>query len=62
MGALEGETVEGLGVHRLLFEAKKDAVGSQLAELEGELVEYEGLKSGGIEFGAGEEGGGGFGG
>ena len=51
MGELEGETAVGLGVHRLLFEAKKDAVRSQLADLEEELGGYEGLKSGGIEFG-----------
>ena len=47
---LEGETAEGLGVHPLLFKARKDAVRSQLADLEDELREYEGLKSGGFEI------------
>ena len=47
---LEGETAEGLGVHPLLFKARKDAVRSQLVDLEDELREYEGLKSGGFEF------------
>ena len=42
MGELEGESAEGLGLHPLLFKAKKDAVRNQLAELEGELGEYEG--------------------
>ena len=62
MGELEGETAEGLGVHRLLFKAKKDAVGSQLAELEGELGEYEGLVRGDFEFGTGSGCDRGFGG
>ena len=48
---LEGETADGLGVHPLLFKAKKDAVRSQLTDLEEELREYEGLKSGDFEFG-----------
>ena len=34
---LKGETAEGLGMHPLLFKAKRDAVRSQLAELEGEV-------------------------
>ena len=33
---LEGETADGLGLHPL-FKAKKDAVRSQLVDLEGEL-------------------------
>ncbi len=48
---LEGETAEGLGVHPLLFKARKDAVRSQLADLEEELREYERLKYGDFEFG-----------
>ena len=40
---LEGASAVGLGVHRLLFEAKKNAVRSQLADLEGQLGVYEGL-------------------
>ena len=48
---LEGETAEGLGMHPLLFKAKKDAVRSQLADLEEELQDYERLKSGDFEFG-----------
>ncbi len=48
---LEGETAEDVGVHPLLFKAKKDAVRSQLADLEEELQDYERLKSGDFEFG-----------
>ena len=48
---LEGETADGLGLHPLLFEAKKDAVRSQLTDLEEELRDYEGLRSGDFEFG-----------
>ena len=45
---LEGASAEGLGLHPLLFKAKKDAVRSQLADLEGELGEYEGVELGGF--------------
>ena len=48
---LEGETAEGLEMHPLLFKARKDAVRSQLADLEDELRDYERLKSGDFEFG-----------
>ena len=51
MRELQSETAEGLGEQPLLFKAKKDAVRSQLADLEEELREYEGLKSGDFEFG-----------
>ena len=47
---LEGATAEGLGLHPLLFKAKKDAVRSQLSDLEEELRDYEVLRSGGFEF------------
>ena len=39
---LEGEVMEGLGLHLLLFKAREDAVRSQLVDLEGELRDYEG--------------------
>ena len=48
---LEGETAEDLGLHPLLFKAKKDAIRSQLVDLEKELRDYEVLKSGDFEFG-----------
>ena len=48
---LEGNTAEELGLHPLLFKAKKDAVRSQLADLDEELWDYDGLKSGDFEFG-----------
>ena len=48
---LEGNTAEELGLHPLLFKAKKDAVRSQLADLEEELRDYDVLKSGDFEFG-----------
>ena len=48
---LEHNTAEELGLHPLLFKAKKDAVRSQLADLEEELRDYEVLKSGDFEFG-----------
>ena len=48
---LEGNTAEELGLHPLLFKAKKDAVRSQLADLEEELRDYNVLKSGDFEFG-----------
>ena len=48
---LEGQTAEDEGVHPLLLKAKLDAVRSQLADLEGELRDYERLKSGDFEFG-----------
>ena len=48
---LDGETAEGLGLHPLLFKAKKDAVRSQLSDLEEELRDYVRLKSGEFEFG-----------
>ena len=37
---LEGETEEELGLHPLLLKAKRDAVRSQLADLEEELGDY----------------------
>ncbi len=52
LGELERETAESLGLHPLLFKAKKDAAKSQLADLEEELQDYERLKSGDFEFGA----------
>ena len=48
---LEGNTAEELGLHPLLFKAKKDAVRSLLADLEEELRDYDVLKSGDFEFG-----------
>ena len=47
---LEHNTAEELELHPLLFKAKKDAVRSQLADLEEELRDYEVLKSGDFEF------------
>lgn len=48
---LEGETAEELGLHPRLLKARRDAVRSQLADLEEELEDYERLKSGEFEFG-----------
>ena len=48
---LEGETAKELGLHPLLLKARRDAVRSQLADLEEELGDYERLKSGEFEFG-----------
>ena len=48
---LEGETAEVLGLHPRLLKARRDAVRSQLADLEEELGDYERLKSGEFEFG-----------
>ena len=48
---LEGQTAEDEGVHPLLLKSKRDAVRSQLVDLEGELRDYERLKSGDFEFG-----------
>ena len=48
---LEGNTAEELGLHPLLFKAKKDAVRSLLADLEEELRDYDVLKAGDFEFG-----------
>ena len=48
---LEGNTAEELGLHPLLFKAKKDAVCSLLADLEEELRDYDVLKAGDFEFG-----------
>ena len=38
-------------VHPLIAKAQEDALNSQLADLEGELEEYEALKSGGFDLG-----------
>ena len=38
-------------VHPLIAKAQEDALNSQLADLEGELKEYETLKSGGFDMG-----------
>ena len=40
------------GVHPLIAKAQKDAMNSQLADLEGELTEYEALKSGEFDLDA----------
>ena len=40
LGELERGTVESLGLHPLLLNAKKDALRSQLADLEEELKDY----------------------
>ena len=37
-------------VHPLIAKAQEDAINSQLADLEGELIEYETLKSGGFDW------------
>ncbi len=46
---LEMDAGEGANVHPLIAKARRDAVRSQLADLEKELAEYEALKKG--EFG-----------
>lgn len=51
LNELEADSAEGSGMHPLLFKAKKDAMRSQLADLEEELRDYERLKSGEFEFG-----------
>ena len=43
---LEKEEVEFSGVHTLLLKARKEALQSQLADLESDLREYEALKAG----------------
>ncbi len=43
---LESQTGEGGGVHPLIAKAQRDAVRSQLAELEEQMAEYETLKKG----------------
>ena len=48
---LESTTAAETDAHPLLHQAKKDAVKSQLADLEQELSEYDRLKSGEFEFG-----------
>ena len=37
---------EADGVHPLIVQAQRDALSSQIADLEGELSEYESLKAG----------------
>ena len=39
-------------VHPLIAKAQEDALNSQLADLEGELTEYEAVKAGGFDLGA----------
>ena len=39
------------GVHPLIAKAQEDALRSQIADLEGELREYESLKAGGFQLG-----------
>ena len=41
---LDREEVEFSGVHPLLLKARKEALQSQLADLEGDLREYEALQ------------------
>ena len=43
---LEMDSGEGANVHPLIAKARRDAVRSQLADLENELAEYEALKKG----------------
>lgn len=45
-GVVREPTAEYSAVHPLIAKAQKDALNSQLADLEGELVEYESLKAG----------------
>ena len=46
---LEREVAESSGVHPLLLKARKEAIQSQLADLEDDLREYEALKAGDLE-------------
>ena len=46
---LEKEVAESSGLHPLLLKAKKEALQSQLADLEDDLREYEALKAGDLE-------------
>lgn len=46
---LEREIAEPSGVHPLLLKARKEAIQSQLADLENDLREYEALKAGDLE-------------
>src|SRR5262245_28483414 len=48
---LERLESEQQDVHPLLIEAQKNAMGSQLADLEAELQEYDALKAGNFRFG-----------
>ena len=46
---LEREVAEPAGVHPLLLKVRKEAIQSQLADLEDDLREYEALKTGDLE-------------
>ena len=46
---LEREVAESSGVHPLLLKTRKEAIQSQLADLEDDLREYEALKAGDLE-------------
>lgn len=46
---LEREVAESSGIHPLLLKARKEALQSQLADLEDDLREYEALKAGDLE-------------
>ena len=46
---LEREVAESSGVHPLLLKARKEALQSQLADLEDDLREYRALKTGDLE-------------
>ncbi len=48
----ESPGVYGSSLHPLIAKAQGDALSSQLADLEGELTEYETLKAGGFDLGA----------
>ena len=47
---LEREVAESSGIHPLLLKARKEAIQSQLADLEDDLREYEALRAGDFEF------------
>ena len=51
LSEFERQDSEPTGVHPLLLKAREDAIRSQLADLEGDLREYEVLKAGDFEFG-----------
>ena len=50
LSEIEGRDSVPTGVHPLMLKAREDAIRSQLTDLEGDLREYELLKSGNFEF------------
>lgn len=49
-GVVAESRAEYMAVHPLIAKAQEDAMNSQLADLEGELKEYEALKAGGFDW------------